>query len=67
MKLFKQERLGILEGLLFAVGDEGVSLEQLEYVIDVNEVEVKSLILDLKARYKQEMCIRDRYYSFSLC
>lgn len=48
MKLFKQERLGILEGLLFAVGDEGVSLEQLEYVIDVNEVEVKSLILDLK-------------------
>ena len=53
MKLFKQERLGILEGLLFAVGDEGVSLEQLEYVIDVNEVEVKSLILDLKDRYKQ--------------
>ena len=51
MKLFKQERLGILEGLLFAVGDEGVSLEQLEYVIDVNEVEVKSLILDLKDRY----------------
>lgn len=53
MKLFKQERLGILEGLLFAVGDEGVSLSQLEYVIDVNEVEVKSLILDLKDRYKQ--------------
>lgn len=53
MKLFKQERLGILEGLLFAVGDEGVSLEQLEYVLDVNEVEVKSLMLDLKDRYKE--------------
>lgn len=53
MKLFKQERLGILEGILFAVGDEGVSLEQLEYVLDVNEVEVKSLMLDLKDRYKE--------------
>lgn len=53
MKLFKQERLGILEGILFAVGDEGVSLEQLEYVLEVNAVEVKSLMLELKDRYKQ--------------
>lgn len=53
MKLSKQERLGILEGILFAVGDEGVSLEQLEYVLEVNAVEVKSLMLELKDRYKQ--------------
>ena len=33
MKLFRQERLGILEGLLFAVGDEGISTQQLEYVL----------------------------------
>ena len=51
--MFKQERLGILEGVLFAVGDEGVSLEQLEYVLEVNAVEVKSLMLELKERYKQ--------------
>lgn len=51
MKLFRQERLGILEGLLFAVGDEGISTQQLEYVLDVNEVEIKSLFIELKERY----------------
>lgn len=51
MKLFKQERLGILEGLLFAVGDEGISTQQLEYVLEVNEVEIKSLFIELKERY----------------
>lgn len=51
MKLFRQERLGILEGLLFAVGDEGISTQQLEYVLDVNEVEIKSLLIELRDRY----------------
>ena len=51
MKLFRQERLGILEGLLFAVGDEGISTQQLEYVLDVNEVEIKSLLIELRERY----------------
>lgn len=51
MKLFKQERLGILEGLLFAVGDEGINIQQLEYVLEVNELEIKSLFIELKERY----------------
>ena len=51
MKLFKQERLGILEGLLFDVGDEGISTQQLEYVLEVNEVEIKSLLIELRERY----------------
>lgn len=51
MKLFKQERLGILEGLLFAVGDEGINAQQLEYVLEVNEVEIKSLLIELRERY----------------
>ena len=51
MKLFKQERLGILEGLLFAVGDEGISTQQLEYVLEVNDVEIKSLLIELRERY----------------
>ena len=51
MKLFKQERLGILEGLFFAVGDEGISTQQLEYVLEVNEVEIKSLLIELRERY----------------
>ena len=51
MKLFKQERLGILEGLLFAVSDEGINIQQLEYVLEVNELEIKSLFIELKERY----------------
>ena len=38
--MFKQERLGILEGLLFAVGDEGINIQQLEYVLEVNELDI---------------------------
>ena len=45
MRLFKQERLGILEGLLFAVGDEGITPAQVEYVLEVNKDEVNSLLL----------------------
>lgn len=50
MRLFKQERLGILEGLLFAVGDEGITPAQVEYVLEVNKDEVNSLLLELKDR-----------------
>ena len=52
MRLFKQERLGILEGLLFAVGDEGITPAQVEYVLEVNKDEVNSLLLELKDRYQ---------------
>ena len=52
MRLVKQERLGILEGLLFAVGDEGITPAQVEYVLEVNKDEVNSLLLELKDRYK---------------
>ncbi len=51
--MFKQERLGILEGLLFAVGDEGITTMQAEYVLEVNELEVKALMIELKGRYEQ--------------
>ena len=57
MKLFKQERLGILEGLLFAVGDEGISTQQLEYVLEVNEVEIKSLLIELKKNDMQVLVV----------
>lgn len=50
--MFKQERLGILEGLLFAVGDEGITPAQVEYVLEVNKDEVTSLLLELKDRYQ---------------
>jgi len=43
--------LGILEGLLFAVGDEGVSLIQLAEVLEVGNYEIEVLIGILRERY----------------
>lgn len=44
--------LGILEGLLFAVGDEGVSLEQLTEVIELGNYEIEVLIGELRMQYE---------------
>ncbi|MCL1951024.1 MAG: SMC-Scp complex subunit ScpB [Turicibacter sp.] len=49
--MFNQEQLGILEGLLFAVGDEGISLEQVMYALEVDAPTAKGLFLDLNERY----------------
>ena len=38
------EKLGILEGLLFIVGDDGISLRQLSEILGISEDEVLSLI-----------------------
>lgn len=46
--------LGILEGLLFAVGDEGVGLVQLSEVIELGHYEIEVLIGELRERYEQE-------------
>ena len=36
--------LGILEGLLFVVGDEGLSLKQIMEIMNINETEAKELL-----------------------
>jgi len=46
--------LGILEGLLFAVGDEGVSLTQLAEVLELGNYEIEVLIGELRVRYENE-------------
>jgi len=46
--------LGILEGLLFAVGDEGVSLTQLVTVLNLGNYEIEVLIGELRERYSNE-------------
>ena len=46
--------LGILEGLLFAVGEEGVSLEQLVEVLELGNYEIEVLIGELRERYSNE-------------
>ena len=37
-------KLGVLEGLLFAVGDEGLSIDNIKSILDVNETEFKRLL-----------------------
>ena len=46
-------QLGALEALLFAVGDEGVSLEQMEYALEVEENNLLVLLEELRSQYRQ--------------
>ena len=42
----------VLEGLLFVVGEEGLTLEQIEDVLNIDEEASKSLIMELKKDYE---------------
>ena len=44
----------VLEGLLFLVGDDGVSLNQICEILDVPNEDVKNIILELNEDYKKE-------------
>ena len=46
--------LGVLEGILFVVGDEGISLKALCETMNINETEAKSLLKDLKEEYETD-------------
>jgi segregation and condensation protein B len=48
------EYKAIVEGLLFAAGDEGLSLKQIASVLDVNEEQAWTIIEELKADYNQQ-------------
>ncbi len=45
-------KLGILEGILFVVGDEGISLNSLCEIMNINLEEAKELLLKLKSNYE---------------
>ena len=45
-------KLAVLEGLLFVVGEEGLTLEQIEDVLELDESEAKNLVKELKAKYE---------------
>jgi len=47
-------KLAILEGLLFVVGDDGLTLEQVEDILEMTEEKAKTLISDLKETYEQD-------------
>ena len=44
----------VLEGLLFVVGEDGLTLEQIEDVLEIEEEEAKNLIMELKKDYEAE-------------
>ena len=44
----------VLEGLLFVVGEDGLTIEQISDVINITAEEAKILIMDLKKYYESE-------------
>ncbi len=44
----------ILEGLLFVVGEDGLTLDQIEDVLEVDEETAKSTMMELKKDYEDE-------------
>lgn len=47
--------VGILEGLLFVVGDDGLTLEQIEDILELNEEDAKEVLRQLRSRYESEL------------
>lgn len=47
-------KLAILEGLLFVVGDDGLTLKQICDIMELSLEEVKSLMIELKQSYDDE-------------
>jgi len=47
-------KLGILEGILFVVGDEGINLTNLCEIMSIPPEEAKELLLKLKTSYESE-------------
>lgn len=47
-------KLGIIEGILFVVGDEGITLNSLCDIMSIDIEEAKELLLKLKASYENE-------------
>ena len=44
--------IGILEGLLFVVGDDGLSLDQIKEILELNESDAINLVSNLRSRYE---------------
>ena len=49
-----EELLGVLEGILFVVGDEGITLKTLCEIMEIDEEQAKELLLTLKKSYEEK-------------
>lgn len=47
-----KEKLGIVEGILFVVGDEGIDIKSLSEIMDEKEEDIKEYLKELKKRYE---------------
>ena len=43
---------GVLEGLLFVVGDEGLTIDRIKEILEISETEAKSLLTELRKDYE---------------
>lgn len=48
------EKLAILEGLLFVVGDEGLTLDNICEILEIDMEEAKSLLKELRSEYEDK-------------
>src|SRR5574344_2708494 len=48
------DKVGVLEGLLFVVGDEGITLEQICDILSISKEDAKDLLLQLKNSYETD-------------
>lgn len=48
------KQLGILEGILFVMGDEGITLSSLSEIMEISEEEVKKYLMELKKNYEAD-------------
>lgn len=46
--------IAILEGLLFVVGEDGLTLDQIKDVLEIDEEESKQLLKELRSRYESD-------------
>ena len=47
-------KIAILEGLLFVVGEDGLTIDQIVDVLEIDEESAKALIIELKKDYEDE-------------
>ena len=51
---WQMKNKAVLEGLLFVVGEEGLTIEQIGEVLDIDEVASKELLMELKHDYEAD-------------
>lgn len=44
----------VLEGILFIVGDEGTTIDEIKKILNISEEEVKKLLMELKKDYESD-------------